>query len=420
VFAASHQSESEHTSADRRPPTADRRPPTADRRPPRLRFFLLLTLVSAAAVATAFVLANRSRLESIASNAAKETDAVNAAPGTPLQIHPLVQPLFAKDSPEAVCISRALQGVPQGPLNVSYCCHLLRLHGLGAFRHPRFASGREVVAALTDQVLSENLFGQPIFFQTRSGIRYRDITIQKIANGENHRDFVLAAFAESGLPLSTPLTAMDGAFTLRDLLRDSVENFDIKQKELAWTAIAYALYLPSQRGWTNRYKESFTFDEVANALMQTPLHKVSCGGAHLLDAMTILLRSDSSAACLSQSVRETLTKYLRQSVTTAVRAQSKNGSWFLDWYASGEEKSKVRRIAPPGASQMQLLVTGHLLEWLELLPMELQPSPDIYRRAAHWLGAALKEGFSVKSPDDFCPCIHAICSVRGLIGEFGE
>jgi len=352
---------------------------------------------------------------------AKEAQVVESGTGVPLRIRPLVRPLFTKDSPEAVCTSRVLQEPQQGPLNVSYCCHLLRLYGLEAFRHPRFASGREVVSAITDQRLSESFFGEPIFFQTRSGIRYRDPAIQKIVNGENHRDICIASFAELGLPLSTPMTMADGrVFSLAELLRDSVENFDIKQRELAWTAVAYAFYLPPRRGWTNRYRESFTFDDVANALMRTPLHQVSCGGTHLLYALTVLWRVDSSVPCLSEPVREALTRHLRQQAALAVKSQAKEGYWTLDWHATATEESAVGRISPPDTLSTRLLATGHLLEWLEMLPGELQPSADVYRRAARWLGAALAEGFPAKHANDFCPCVHAICAVRRLIDEVGE
>jgi hypothetical protein len=357
-------------------------------------------------------------------NKARERDAVKSEIAVPLRIQPLARPLFSRESPEAVCIRRMLQEPPSGPFNISYCCHLLRLYGLEAFRHPRFASGRDVLNTLTDQTLSKTFFGEPIFFQTRSGIRYRDPAIQKIVNGENHRDICVASFAELSLPLSTPMTMADGAaFSLADLLRDSVENFDIKQSELAWTAVAYALYLPPQRGWTNRYGESFTFDDLANALMQTPLHKASCGGTHLLYALTVLWRADASVACLSESVREALARYLQQQTTVAVRSQAKEGYWTVGWYAIAEEESEVQRIPLPDTPSRRLLATGHLLEWLEMLPVEFQPAPDVYRRAASWLCTLLGRTFersSIKDPDDFCPCVHAICAVRRLIGKVGE
>jgi len=294
------------------------------------------------------------------------------------------------------------------------------MYGLEAVCLPRFASGRDVLGVLTDNKRSETFFGEPIFFQTRSGIRYRDPGIQTVLTGENHRDFCLATFAELGLPLSTPMTAADGSFTLRDLLRDSVENFSIKQNELPWTAIAYAIYLVPQRGWTNRYRESFTLDDLANALMGVPLHQVSCGGGHLLTALTVLWRVDSSTRCLSESVREALTQYLRKRVTALVESQHKQGFWSIDWHVEAPAKAEVKRLLPPDTAHSRLIATGHLLEWLELLPVELQPAPEVYRRAGRWLGPAMLERFPVKSLEDFCPSVHAVCAVRRLIGEASE
>jgi hypothetical protein len=343
----------------------------------------------------------------------------NLATDVPVRVRPLVRPLFPPDSPEAVCINRLLQEPLPGATNVSCCCHLLRLYGLEPIPHSRFASGRDVVAALTDHKLSATLFGEPIFFQTRSGIRYRDPDIQRIVTGENHRDICLATFAELGLPLTTPMTTPSGSFSLRDLLRDSTDSFDINQDELAWTAIAYALDLAPQGGWANRDGESFTFDDLANALLRKPLQNASCGGTHLLYAMTVLWRVDCSRPHLSESVRNALAQRLRQSVTAAVAAQHKEGYWILDWHAMDKEKPEMPRIRPRDTLDRRLLATGHLLEWLELLPEQFQPPKDVYRRAARWLSAVLADGFRVTTSDSFCPPVHAACAVKALIEQPG-
>jgi len=343
-------------------------------------------------------------------------DAAAMAKMVPARVRPMVRPFLAKDSPEAVCISRVLQQSWTESLTVPHCCHFLRLNGLDVCRHPRFSSGREIVNALTNQKSSETYFGEPIFFQTRSGIRYRDATNQKSFKGENHRDICLATFAELGLPLSTPIKTVDATFNLRDLLRDSVENFDLKQRELTWTAVGFAIYLSPQRAWTNRYGESFTFDDLAKVLIQANLEEASCGGAHLVYAMTILWRVDASDACLSEPVRDALTRCLRERITAIVESQSKAGYWTLAWHTPGMEKSDAQRSSPH-APDSRLLATGHLLEWLELLPAELQPPQDVYRRAARWLCGALQERLLVVSAVDFCPWIHAVCAVRTLVAE---
>jgi len=315
-------------------------------------------------------------------------------------------------------LSRVFQEHPRLPPNVSYCCHLLRLYGLEPFRHPVFSSGSEVVSVLTDQALSKEFFGEPIFFRTRSGIRYQDPATQKERTGENHRDICLATFAELGLPLTTPVTTEDASFTLADLLRDSVENFDIKQDELAWTAVAYAIYLP-QRQWSNRYGESFSFDDVADALMSTRFEDASCGGTHLLYALTVLLRAKGSADGLSEPVHYELSQYLQRRSIAAIQSQAGDGSWDLNWHAAPNNDASSDALLPPSTADFnRLLVTGHLLEWLELLPEEIQPPHDVYMQAARWLCNSLAST-SVASLRNFCPVVHAQLAARALIDDVG-
>jgi hypothetical protein len=315
-------------------------------------------------------------------------------------------------------VSRVFQEHPRLPINVSYCCHLLRLYGLKPFRHPLFSSGSEVARILTDHALSHEFFGEPILFKTRTGVRYHDSVTQKDLTGENHRDICIATFAEVGLPLSTPVTTEDASFTLADLLRDSVENFDIKQQELAWTGVAYAMYL-RQRQWSNRYGESFTFDDLAHELMRTPLEDVSCGGTHLLYALTVLLRAKGSSEYLSESVRDELLQYLRRQAIVATQTQSNDGSWDLNWHVVSKPDSSDAILPASNVQLPTLLVTGHLLEWLELLPQDLQPSSDVYVRAAQWLCRSL-ESASVNSMRDYCPLVHALLAARALIDDVGD
>jgi hypothetical protein len=335
----------------------------------------------------------------------------------PLRFGPLVPRLFAANSEEAAMVRDMPREHPQLDPSVSYCCHLLRLYGLKPFRHPVFSSGFEVVNVLTDQARSKEFFGEPIFFRTRSGIRYQDLAIQKESTGENHRDICLATLAELGLPLSTPVTTEDALFTLADLLRDSVENFDIKQKELPWTAVAYAIYL-RQPQWSNRYGESFTFDDVANELMSTSFEDASCGGTHLLYAMTVLLRAKAPSEGLSESAHRELSQYLQKQAVTALQSQASDGSWELDWRVASKDESQDA-LLPASTDQFnRLLVTGHLLEWLELLPQEMQPPLEVYKKAARWLCRSLASTTDI-SLRNFCPVVHAQLAVRALIDDAG-
>jgi hypothetical protein len=324
---------------------------------------------------------------------------------TPHAMPPLVQPLFACDSPQACLVDSILSKAALFPTTGSGLCHLLRVHGLGAISHDRFSSGQEVVQALTDATVSQKCLGQSLAFETRYGVRFRFSTASD-TGGENHQDLVLATFAELGLPLSTPLRTETGSFEIRDVLRDSIAHFTLQQEEIAWTAIAYALYLPPQKAWCNRDGERFTFGHLADELVR-PDREEPCGGTHLLYAMTLLVRVDSASPCLSTATREAVLRHLRQRVSTAVASQANEGYWTFGWDGGGLVSDTL---------EDRLLITAHLVEWMEQLPTELQPSPDVYRRAARWLCAEVSDA-SLTEPADFCPWTHAVRSIQNLIDK---
>jgi hypothetical protein len=335
----------------------------------------------------------------------------------PRIIKPVTRPIFALNSAEAVMLDRFVQEPLQGPLNVSYCCHLLRLYGLKAFRHPSFLTGSQVVGTLTDWQQCNRLLGQDVLLRTRSGIRYAQAD-GIFRNAENHRDLCLSTFAELGLPIDTPLKLERGVFSLRQLLRDSIANFDLKQKELAWSAIAYALYLRPQISWTNKYDENFTFDQLAEQLMQTSLREASCAGVHVAYAMTVLQQADlqEGAGLLSEPIREALVRRLAQLASAAVQSQTPEGYWTASWY--GVLGGKLPQLGIPGedSDSERLLMTGHVAEWLELLPLELQPPASLYPHATDWLLAELAKPHS-HTWSSFCPRAHALCAIKALVAS---
>ena len=326
----------------------------------------------------------------------------------PHAVPPLAPPLFSRDSSEGCLIDSILSQTTSFPAIGSGLCHLLRVYGLGPLHHDRFSCGQEVVSALTDVTVSQERLGRSLAFQTRHGARFRFAASLQEAlewGGENHQDLTLAALAELGLPLATPLRTETGVFELRDVLKDSLAHFTLRQGQIAWTAIAYALYLPPQKAWCNRDGERFTFDDLTAELLR-PERKEPCGGTHLLYAMTLLVRVDSASPCLSAPTRQAVLGHLRQRVSAAVASQTKEGYWAFGWDGSevaGETPAERR------------LITGHLIEWMQRLPKDLQPSPEVYRRAASWLCSQLAG--DPLEPADFCPWTHAVCSVRNLIGE---
>jgi len=306
----------------------------------------------------------------------------------PRRVPTLARRVFPANCAEDRLVRALLGSPPSVPLDGAAACHFLRAYGLGPIPNSALQSGRLTALAMLDGNRAKQLFGKPLFYQTRYGVRSTlalpDRTPGKTGAGEAHRDQCLAAFAEAGLPLSTPIRTSSGVFSIRAVLDDSVLNFKPDEEEIHWTAIAYCLYLPAQTAWRNRDGERFGFDDLANELMRRPLGEASCGGAHLLYALTLLLRVDREAPRLSQPVRQAVEQRLRKCVATAMGSQAADGWFALDWFQPG---ALPPRIANPPL--YRLIATGHIVEWMQYLPEDLQPAQAVYVRAAAWLHSEL-------------------------------
>ena len=382
----------------------------------KAREISLLALASAAVVVFGFRLTNR--LSPVRTTVASALSSTGS--DAPLRIGPLAPVLFGKESAEAEFVERMLRAHQPGPVSLSYCCHLLRLYGWGGMPGPHFMSGREVLAALTDSAASERCFGEPVFFLTRSGIRYRPLersfakTRENARGTENHRDICLATFAEAGLPLSAKFTTPERAFQLRDLLRDSVENFHLGQEELPWTAVAYALYASPGPVWANRFGEVFEWDALTEALLAAPFQGGSCGGTHLLYALTLIRRVEGTNRPLGSATHVRLDGRLKAVIASACVQQATDGHWLTDWWVDAADEAAAPRRPGEDSVFARLLITSHLLECLTLEPPELQPPAEVYRRAAQWLCRVLRDGKTVNE-SSVCPRTHAVCAVRNLV-----
>ena len=301
-------------------------------------------------------------------------------------------------------------------LSPSLCLHLMKIRGI----HAKLALGPEeatetvsLINVIFDKRLGTKHFGRPALVETRYGLRFPTFEYgYGHRSDESHRDQCLAMLAELGIPLSYSFTFNDKAFTLRDVLRDSIANFHLEQEELPWSAVAYALYLPPERSWTNRFGMHISFDNVVHALMKRPLANASCGGSHLFYALTILARADQQHPILSPEVRVETWEHLRRLVHLAARCQSRDGSWGSGWHqalhVSPEDSS------PPVSVDTgdRLVITGHLSEWMLYLPEQLAVPESLLRRSSFWLSAHLDATSEEQFWDNVCPFTHAICTVR--------
>ncbi len=298
--------------------------------------------------------------------------------------------------------------------------HVVRLFGAdyrGATHTGDTKQGPSFLQVLLNCDTSRAAFGgEPTLIDTRDGVRCRVINYasdDRQPAREAHSDQLLAVLGELGIPLSESITTAGGRRSVRQLLDDSTANFDLRQPEIEWSALAYGLYLPPERIWRDKFGEWHTFDELVHELIRRP-YRQACSGTHLLYSLTILLRVDATSAILSPAAREAAITHLGRTAEALRYCQFPEGSWPADW-----DQFQQTMPAPPnrGEHWRQVLVTGHHLEWLLRLPDDLRPGDDCLLRAAQWLLIHLEQDDRQLLEQYYCPYSHAGSVLAQLTGR---
>ena len=272
-----------------------------------------------------------------------------------------------------------------------------------------------MLRALTDEQAAIHEFGSSPFVKTRHGWRYTlaDDPVIITEVGETHRDQCLATFAALNLPLETTVQLKSGACTLTELLCDSIATFSFGQREPAWTAIAYAKYLPPRREWANQFGERATFSQMVQQLLALDPDAQSCAGTHVFQALVKLSDADRRDSILDNQTRKHLESYLSNTLAEIVHNQQPDGSWDKHWSKPLNEDK-----GPSAPFQMSFLVTGHLLETLSVLPPARRLSSDVCSRAVAWVQQALNSKEFTADASSLCPFTHAVGAVRRLGNSF--
>jgi hypothetical protein len=336
----------------------------------------------------------------------------------PLSVAPLVSGLVVLPEQQLALLLNKFEISTEKPVSLSGYLHQLRLHGRNQAVQKTDFSQDALLRGLANGESAKALFHASPVQRTMAGVRFEtsDPAAQTVElASETHRDQTLAVLAEMGVPLSQPIKVDGRSFSLRDALRDSVANFHLRQKELAWTAFVYALYLPPQRSWTNRYGETYDFDRLVNELTSQPLARTSCAGTHIAFTLVTLSRVDHQIPILSRPTREKLDAWLRTLVRVVRRHQNPDGSWPLDWSRGfGPSVMPQGWSHDPNDPAGLLLATSHLAELLLYLPPDMQCPAGVVRRAGQWLERELVRASTDEILDQFCPYSHAALVVRQL------
>lgn len=299
-------------------------------------------------------------------------------------------------------------------VHISDLCHGLLFYGLGPADLPFYPSGDSMLKALTDEPTAIKIFGKSPFVRTRNGLRYflaNDPVFGSLI-GEAHRDQCLATFATLNLPLNTGIHLNFADYSISNLLAESIANFSFDQHEPAWTAMAYAKYLPPQKQWINRFNEQTSFSQLAQFLLKVDPKTQSCAGTHIFQALVAVDNADRRFSILDNETRKQLDSYLIRTVKEAVLRQQADGGWDHQWCDTVQKNdAKTTDVQ----NYDRLLVTGHLLEVLNSLDSERRPPNMVYLHAAEWVMQSLHSLVIPTNAAMVCPFTHAARSARAIM-----
>ena len=291
--------------------------------------------------------------------------------------------------------------------SVSGLLHAMILYRLGGTELTTPQSGLEALRILTDEQRAKAALGASPFIRTRHGLRYRlsMATADDISGvSESHRDQCLATFAALDIPLAFPVVLDTETQCLQGLLSESIANFTFDQREMSWTATAYAHYLPPAQSWTDRFGRTTTFSELLRHIMNGGFAKQSCAGLHVLQSVIAINEADCRYGILDSRTRVNARRFIDDAITDAIANQRDDGSWDYAWHRS------LTMDKDSQSSQSRLIVTGHLLEQMHAL--RNQPSPQLYLRATRWLLDTLRTSDIKKDHLSLCPLTHGLRAVQ--------
>ena len=302
-------------------------------------------------------------------------------------------------------------------VSVSGFCHLLLFYQRGSTDLSSFTSGETMLKSLLDESAAIQTFGHSPFIRTRNGLRYylSNDPVFHSEIGEVHRDQCLATFADLDLPLNTPIHLKSESLRISNLLSESVANFSLDQQEPAWTAMAYAKYLPPQKKWVNRFGEQTSFSQLVQHLFHVNLNSQSCGGTHILEALVRICNADHHYSILDNETRQQLDSYLATTIREIVQNQQADGGWNKQWCASVNDD-----IGPMTPIEARLLVTGHLLQVLNELDPQSRPPNVVYVHSAEWIKQELNSTKTHYDVSWLCPFTHGALNARAVFMHLPE
>ena len=365
----------------------------------RLSLVTILTVqaVVLVAFAAAFFLAppqTRGRIEQRISNVDSVSE-LQIPRREPLVVAPLYdRPDIVSDEELAAVLRQVRPVFSREEMRPNHIEHALRTWGVDAeFADPDAVSGAEMRDFLTDHGRYLASWGdeeEPLLQVRPSGIAIR---WGRDSSGSVHHDHWLASLTEAGVALDTPVYGPGRVdATIEDVLRESLRDLRLDERETEWTTMAFGLWLPPIREWRGADGRHFSFDLLADRLLRGDQKLGVCSGTHRVYSMMLMLRLNEDNPILSQSKRDEVYAHLERVRDEIMASQWEDGRWPSNW-----PDGRVA-VEDPIDDELfkQVIATGHHLEWLAIAPRDLHPPDEQIQRAARWIINTTVE----QSPDD--------------------
>jgi len=144
--------------------------------------------------------------------------------------------------------------------------------------------------------------------------------------------------------------------------------------------------------------------------MQRGFDVESCAGIHVLQALAKIEQTDRGHFVLDNETRTQLDAYLTSKLQQAVERQQPDGAWNEQW-------CDAVSVADEGTSPFpkRFLVTGHLLEVMNVLQSSRRPAGTVYVRAAEWLKQSINSDEIRPNGSWVCPFTHGARAAREIL-----
>lgn len=281
--------------------------------------------------------------------------------------------------------------------------HGLRLWGPDA-DGPGKWTGKSMLDVIDSAEESQRAFGFAPHLLNRNGLHFGHRIVEEKPQGEKHLDETVATLGEIGIPSDRPIRVWDQTATVADGVRAAMSNFSLDQ-ELDFTPVVFALYLPPQRTWTNKFGETFSFDAMCQRMCERPLGEGNCGGCHRMYSLAMVLAADRQHEILSGVSRRNVRSKLLQALDALRRSQRADGSWDALWFDPA-------KAAPEKDLEGKIMATGHTLEWMAIAPRDIIDDPKMVSRACEALLKLVLAAPRESLRDDYNYYTHAASALK--------